>query len=677
MFLRKSLFVFSIIITLFLVQQQSLAQEDSLVESEISAPTALVAKQLAGGAEEIAGTTLPDAKSIINQSQHAILTVELDGKNSSWTGEIAVDDPATATLVLLAPDQAKWQTSVTMPSGKRLVLDNAGSVTVSKEHFGFEDQQQPSTVYRVANGENGRWQVTIAAKSHNKASELSLVEEDASVGYLIVASESPYKINTHLTTTSLVAGQAIGINAYISHGDLAEVADATISRAELVLALEDGSQQIFGLFDDGLHEDEAANDGRYGIVFNNLDAGNYRAQVVIHGQTAKGIAFIRTSELVFPVIAPAYALTGATIEQGNGERLDVALQATQLGFDMPKIFAYGEIWGTNAAGEQIPAAWLGGMTTPQKIADTSNVTLPLSIDARWLLRAEVEAPFTLRNVRLQDATTYVPISQLAEIGIEIGEITAEYGKDGFVVDEAMRMGERPKLTSDTNTQTKTASDGLLLVHGYCSSLMWPASQFNDGPSHIFSDTNQNRSHDAFAQLIKNQGDAAFSNSYSIVAHSQGGAATLHLYTNYWSGLDYSNAQRLIQSVGTPYQGTTLAGSLAWLGDIFGAGCGTNWDLTHEGAALWLATVPGWARDKVNYYTTSHKDSWWPWQNLCHATSYVIGGLDDGVVAKSKGQLSGGHDRGHSNQQCHTTGMVYSAQYHDSGRNAAMDSYARP
>ena len=38
---------------------------------------------------------------------------------------------------------------------------------------------------------------------------------------------------------------------------------------------------------------------------------------------------------------------------------------------------------------------------------------------------------------------------------------------------------------------------------------------------------------------------------------QGGAASLHLYTYYWSGFDYATGNRLIQSVGTPYQGTAL------------------------------------------------------------------------------------------------------------------------
>ncbi|MEM7117199.1 MAG: choice-of-anchor X domain-containing protein, partial [Chloroflexota bacterium] len=644
-----------------------------LVSAEVTAvPTDLVAKQLAGAPEEIANVSLPAAESIVNQSQHAIVSVDLANK-STWTGTIDVDDADTTTLVLLAPDGAVWQTAVSLPSGRQVDLEDEATVTSST--FGFEETQHPSKVYQLTNGENGRWEVAISTSENTLAKADDAVSQ---TGYLIVASESPYQINTHFTSMELLTNRTIGINAFISKGELAEVSDAVVTEATIEIAMGNGLTQVQMMADDGLSDDGLAQDGRFGVQLANLSAGQYSAQVTMRGETAEGRPFSRTSELLFPVIEPAYELTGAETTLNGRQRLGINLLATTNSDSSPKVFAFAELWGTNTVGEMVPAAWVGGMTQPQIDAKSGVASFALELDARWLARAEVVAPFELRNGRLQDATTYIPISQLAQTSIDISRRLNIRTNGSLEIDDAMRMGQRPALDGAQPAQrSQSASDGLLLVHGYCSDLMWPAGNFNDGPTHVFSDTSQNRTHDAFAQLIKQQGDAAFSNSYSIVAHSQGGAATLHLYTNYWSGLDYSNAQRLIQSVGTPYQGTTLAGSLAWIGDIFGQGCGTNFDLTHEGASLWLSTVPSWARSKVNYYTTSHKDSWWPWQNLCHATSYVIGGLDDGVVAKSKGQLSGGHNRGHSNSQCHTTGMVYNAQYHDSGRNATMDNYARP
>ena len=82
---------------------------------------------------------------------------------------------------------------------------------------------------------------------------------------------------------------------------------------------------------------------------------------------------------------------------------------------------------------------------------------------------------------------------------------------------------------------------------------------------------------------------------------------------YWSCLDNVGSGRVIQSVGSPYQGTPLAGNLAAMGDVFGAGCGVQNDLTTSGAATWLSPIPSWARSQVNYYTTSFTDKWWRYE----------------------------------------------------------------
>jgi pimeloyl-ACP methyl ester carboxylesterase len=112
------------------------------------------------------------------------------------------------------------------------------------------------------------------------------------------------------------------------------------------------------------------------------------------------------------------------------------------------------------------------------------------------------------------------------------------------------------------------------------------------PGKFFHDVRESRSHDEFARLLDAFGDANYDNAgCSIIAHSQGGAAALHLYTYYWSCLDDAGNVRLIQSVGTPYQGTPLAGNIALLGNIFGVGCGYNYDLTYNGAAGWLSGIP--------------------------------------------------------------------------------------
>ena len=68
-------------------------------------------------------------------------------------------------------------------------------------------------------------------------------------------------------------------------------------------------------------------------------------------------------------------------------------------------------------------------------------------------------------------------------------------------------------------------------------------------------------------------------------------------------LHEQNGGRKIQTVGTPWQGTPLMGSLVDLGKIFGFGCGYNADLTTDGASRWLSKIPVDTQKEVYYYTT--------------------------------------------------------------------------
>ena len=75
-----------------------------------------------------------------------------------------------------------------------------------------------------------------------------------------------------------------------------------------------------------------------------------------------------------------------------------------------------------------------------------------------------------------------------------------------------------------------------MVHGYCSSDdPFTTDEFTNYA--VFRDYDQSRDTDEFAQLIDQYARSQDINAYSIVAHSQGGMAALHLLTYYHSGLD--------------------------------------------------------------------------------------------------------------------------------------------
>lgn len=262
-----------------------------------------------------------------------------------------------------------------------------------------------------------------------------------------------------------------------------------------------------------------------------------------------------------------------------------------------------------------------------------------------------------------------------------GKLSRKPSDDEVHISEDMKIGKKPsKEQRERHLGHRRLNGGhkKILVHGYCAGgNPFPTGQFSNAIAFSDPAAPASWSHDTFANKIDAFANANGLDGCGCIAHSQGGAACLHLYRYYYSCLDNAETSgKMIQSVGTPYQGTALAGSIAAIGDIFGAGCGTNSDLTYSGASSWLSSIPAWARSQVTYYTTSFEDKWWRW-DYCHlASDLILSDPEDGTTEKSKGQLSGANNGGHRDKQCHTTGMRDPPQYRDSSRNSAMNANAQ-
>jgi pimeloyl-ACP methyl ester carboxylesterase len=261
---------------------------------------------------------------------------------------------------------------------------------------------------------------------------------------------------------------------------------------------------------------------------------------------------------------------------------------------------------------------------------------------------------------VQDPDTHVPHDLVDEIALALPPIAPRTSRAPVPVTQAMLQG--PVASGPHAPANPTLlTPALMLVHGYCSGgSIWPAAHFSQ-PKIEFLDPDANRTHDQFALMLRQASSAR--TSFGVVAHSQGGQAALHLYTYYASGLDAATGPRLIQSVGSPYQGTPLAslGSFA---------CGVNDDMTTSGAPVWLAGIPGWARAGVFYWTTQNSGS-----TCSFLTGWLLDNPEDGTTEMWRGQLAGANSMGHLNGWCHTTGMSSPAQYTDALRNAERDAQA--
>jgi len=611
-------------------------------------------KQLAGPIEEVrSGPMAPvDPAANAHHGRGAMIPVTLSeraGGGWAWEGELVLD--GESFNMVLFDGGERWTPTLVAPDSKRALSAHELADEISGTELSLGSEGFTGTYYRFTAARSGSWRVVI--------------EADAPLGrngYLLYASDSPYRLRSFNTQQQTLIGNEI---TYLARGLSTEsghaIIDGLVEKAWLRVTTPDGEVFDLSMQDRGLTNDGSAGDGVFGGSFVPELAGDYMVQVIARGTTPEGRPFLRTAEHVMTVIPPDLAIARdiARAFPASEKRLRVSVPVDDFG-TVDKVRVIAEVWG-NRQGEMVGTNWIGGM------ARVENGSVALGLDSRWLARAGVTAPFELRNVRIENADTFIAYDTADRMKLVLPESIEIARFEGKRVDEEMLMGPRPARPAHK------AGSRLLLVHGYCSGNAWGpvSSQFSSAS--IFQDYSQNRSHDQFAQLIKSFGSSY--SSYGIVAHSQGGAASLHLYTYYWSGLDYASGNRLIQSVGTPYQGTSLAGNIAALGSIFGAGCGANNDLTYSGASSWLSGIPTWARGEVTYFTTSFEDRWWAY-DYCHlASDLILSDPDDGTTEKAKGQLSYANNGGHETGWCHTTGMRDPAQVTDSSRNSSMNSNA--
>ncbi len=611
-------------------------------------------KNLAGSAEEMNTMRLPAAETLGTRSKSAMIPVKFqDGK---WSADIPIETTNDLKISVLAPNGKTWQIKAVTDGGEINLRDANLFVQQRDGEVGLDGAKYPAEIFSFDYAKGGNWRIEINAPNSKG------LREDETAGFLVVSGKSPYQIYTSLDTLRTLVGRQIGIRTSVFEVDknsdsrIPEAVRGSVESARAEIRLPNGESRKINLIESG--------NGIFMTDFVPQTAGQYILQITVFGKNPAGEKFMRTSEQIIQVL-------GEKVRLGKSAFTNL-LDDTRIQINLPigglknnrKVIAYGEVWGKNADGEEIPVAWIGGMAVTER---GSRGNLSLILDGRWLSRSAAVGEFELRNVRLQDPDYFITLAESKRITLTIPVLPKAAKIESAEITDEMRIGKRPE-----RNVSEAVGGKLMLVHGYCSGgNSFPVSQFSNYI--VFSDPNQNRTHDQFANLIKNFG-AAYP-SFGIVAHSQGGAASLHLYTYYWSGLDSATGSRLIQTVGTPYQGTALAGNLAALGSVFGAGCGTNNDLTYSGSAAWLSGIPTWARAKVHYSTTSFKDVWYRYDYCNVGTDLFLSDPDDGVVERAYAQLPGANNRGHKTGWCHTSGMRDPAQTSDSSRNADMNTNA--
>ena len=288
---------------------------------------------------------------------------------------------------------------------------------------------------------------------------------------------------------------------------------------------------------------------------------------------------------------------------------------------------YTQVWGTSHNGTAVPLCWMSGLVDIELDGNSTDEKyveghFNMEMDTKWMVAGEALFPVHLRNFSVDETVGFVEL-QNSDI--------LEVKHDPSLLDWRPNMSpEEVKITEDMtegynpyrHKHTEATNGKLMLVHGYCSaSNAFPTDQFSDYV--VFEDFEQARPVDEFATRIDEFAKSQGVDAYSIVAHSQGGMAALHLLTYYNSGLDrvqvsnfytchtmlllvtLQNGGRRIQTVGTGWEGTPLMGELATIAEVFGFGCGKVADLSPDVASRWLSKIPRNKQMEVYYYTTEN------------------------------------------------------------------------
>ncbi len=624
-------------------------------------------KQVAAPPADVEAGVVRLPERALERSRAAWLPLAWTPADGRWQAQVTLPVERAAArgrelaLALFGPDAARWSARL---SGAGFAGEALAALAASGRAHGAsqaQDELAPgwdALSFTLSGALPGRLVVAVDA---------GLAPRAPAGGFLVVGDgEAP-------TLASAVEGRRWTIDRPLDFTARLEEAGA-LDDVRVLVASALGTQEE-SLRDDGLGADALAGDGVWSARVWPEALGSTQARVVALGHDADG-AFVRTAQHALTVLAPRARLSGRV----RASVLDAATLALSVEVETdgsaPVQLAL-EVWGERPGAGAVPIVWLSRMSAPEGAGAR---WIDLALDARWLNAAGSASGLELRRLRLQDPDTHVVLDALERAPLALAALPALVGGPAGAITPDMlsrpalgeeraaagppRSGQRLGLLAAAPAPLERPRErSLLLVHGYCAGgSPWPPAQFSQ-PRSAFADPDQNRSHDAFAQLLGAFAAQEGLDSFGVVAHSQGGAAALHLLTYYQSGLERSFGGRRIQSVGTPYQGTPLAslGSFA---------CGVNDDMTPSGSAAWLAGIPSWARAEVHYWTTSNAGS------ACNFfTNLVLGSPNDGVIEMARGQLPGATNHGHKTGWCHSTGMSNPAHYTDAVRNAEMNAAA--
>lgn len=614
--------------------QRGVAQEVVAVKQVVAPP----------GDIESGVVRLPDPVDLGVSSRTVLYAV--DPRDADEDGIVGFGFPqvlgdGAARVVFLPDEHDAWEGLVTFMDFE------AQQETLIRTDERIEDAGATRVRHPLPWGDPGRVFDAVVLPGSQDAMAIEIRLKKPVGGFVLIDPRPDRALYTYVKQRRTLVGQPITLVSSLSDGskivELTGVVRSPDGTRELMAAGIDAAELSFTPRQPGAYSVQV-----YGAYASDANRAIVNAPVVLSTQH-----LIRVEE-------PSAPLGGVRVAARDG-----LLELSFADADRDdRVIVCAEVWG-RADGELVPIIWLARVCDGRR---------SLYMDPGELRRGGVDpGSVELRAVRVHDVDSMVPTQIIDRIAAPIDRVLIPDLPAGIDMGSVPIRVASGRASSNARG-TLPGGHRLLLVHGYCSDGNPFTTSHFTGDIALFSDPQANRSHDAFALEILAQTGAM--KSFGVAGHSQGAMAALHLYTFYFSGLDWARGDRLIQSVGAPYQGTPLAGNAAVLGDLFGSGCGENSDMTPAGAANWLSLIPTSSREQVWYATTAFENRPFAFDYCNIITDLLLSDPDDGVIERSRGQLPGANSMGHVEGWCHTSGMRDPAQTTDASRNNEIDARAR-
>lgn len=634
-------------------------------------------KRLAGPPEDFTVQRIPDPATVITQENSFDELVWFDTSLPNGlvhSSAIPVDGPNEFVFTFASPQSDKLRLELLDPSGKVVDLKSYQHDDVFPIGTSIF---LPVATFIITNSVEGQYTLNMYLNGLS-AEEAEILSDSVYPNAMItLINNDDLEMHSHFTSYLLDVGDTFGlVSKLVNLRPGASPNDLHVTKATMDILTPNGQEISVQM-----HTVQADSDSFEAVVPATM-AGEYLVQATISGwisgsSSTATIPFTRSTEHIISVSSAGLSLPGtANIRNIDSDHVWVDINVKLANDVEPTLRSYAEVWGVDpTTGTAKSACWIGGISDLTRTATGAYVSLELNL--QWLQRAGVKGPLTLKNVYVSDITTSFPVAKFdQDISVQNSEsISVDLSAEliGMPITREMRVGRNP--LPERNSSSTAASPSLFLLAGYCAfENPWEHHSGTFKSAEYYA-AGGNFGHHAFAEKAMGFISGFTPEAFSLVGHSQGGMVSLHIYNYFFTELEKAKGGRLIQSVGTPYQGCSAAGNAAALGKIFGVGCGSNSDLTRDGAVNWLTGISNDSREAVHFYTTTYKQGNFFGDYCSLPMNVILQWPNDGTTELKYATLPGATNEGNTEQECHISQMQYEPQTDDDPRNIDLNKLA--